>query len=353
MPALIFYGSHAVLTNPSQVIIRNQETLSQHKVLVLNHEADSLPKALLDVAQSVDALALDYHHYLQLAPQANAKLRCYFGHQLPHQDKYDTVIVYFPKAKPLAPYLFNLAAQHLVPNGQLLVVGENKGGVKSLVKLLPKYFATGVKLDNARHCLLFGSSLIDTAPEIKLSDWTSQYQLATPQGNITICNLVGVFSEKHLDQGTELLLSHLPTLSGRVLDFGCGAGVIAAALLKAQPTLSLECIDISAMALASCELTLAANGMRAKVYPSDGLAQTSGKFDGIISNPPFHDGLASTTHIAQRFVADSAKQLQSKGIWQIVANRHLPYSDTIAAEFGQLTVPAENNKYKLYYFQQS
>ncbi|MCH1929601.1 methyltransferase [Shewanella sp. A25] len=340
-----------MLTNPSQIIVRNQDNLSQQRVLVLNHEADSLPKALLDVAESVDALALDYHHYLQLEPQTNSKLRCYFGHQLPHDDKYDTVIVYFPKAKPLAPYLFNLAAKHLVADGQLLVVGENKGGIKSLVKLLPDYFSTAVKLDNARHCLLYGSNLIGDAPAIQLSDWTSQYQLATPQGEVTICNLVGVFSEKRLDEGTELLLSHLPTLSGRVLDFGCGAGVITAALLKAQPSLSLECVDINAMALASCELTLAANGMTAKVYPSDGLAQTTGNFNGIISNPPFHDGLASTTGIAQRFVADSAKQLQHNGIWQIVANRHLPYSDTIAAEFGQLTVPAENNKYKLYYFQ--
>ena len=345
-----------MLTNPSQVIIRNQDSLSQHKVLVLNHEADLLPKALLDVAASVDALALDYHHYLHLAPHANSKLRCYFGHELPNQDpvereKYDTVIVYFPKAKPLAPYLFNLAANHLVPNGQLLIVGENKGGIKSLVKLLPEYFATGMKLDNARHCLLFGSSLAGSAPAMKLSDWVSQYQLATPQGEISICNLVGVFSEKRLDLGTELLLSHLPTLSGRVLDFGCGAGVIAAALLKAQPSLSLECVDINAMALASCELTLAANGMTAKVYPSDGLAQTTGKFNGIISNPPFHDGLASTTSIAQNFVTDSAKQLQHNGIWQIVANRHLPYSDIIAAEFGQLKVVADNNKYKLYYFQ--
>jgi len=186
---------------------------------------------------------------------------------------------------------------------------------------------------------------------MKLSDWVSQYQLATPQGEISICNLVGVFSEKRLDLGTELLLSHLPTLSGRVLDFGCGAGVITAALLKAQPSLSLECVDINAMALASCELTLAANGMTAKVYPSDGLAQTTGKFNGIISNPPFHDGLASTTSIAQNFVTDSAKQLQHNGIWQIVANRHLPYSDIIAAEFGQLKVVADNNKYKLYYFQ--
>ena len=345
-----------MLTNPSQVIIRNQDSLSQHKVLVLNHEADLLPKALLDVAASVDALALDYHHYLHLAPHANSKLRCYFGHELPHQDpikpeKYDTVIVYFPKAKPLAPYLFNLAANHLVTNGQLLVVGENKGGIKSLVKLLPEYFATGMKLDNARHCLLFGSNLEGCAPAMKLSDWVSQYQLTTPQGEISICNLVGVFSEKRLDLGTELLLSHLPTLSGRVLDFGCGAGVITAALLKAQPSLSLECVDINAMALASCELTLAANGMTAKVYPSDGLTQTTGKFNGIISNPPFHDGLASTTSIAQNFVTDSAKQLQHNGIWQIVANRHLPYSDIIAAEFGQLKVVADNNKYKLYYFQ--
>ena len=346
-----------MLTNPSQVIIRNQDSLNQHKVLVLNHEADLLPKALLDIAASVDALALDYHHHLHLAPHANSKLRCYFGHELPQQDpltpeKYDTVIVYFPKAKPLAPYLFNLAANHLLPNGQLLVVGENKGGIKSLVKLLPEYFATGMKLDNARHCLLFGSNLEGSAPAMKLSDWVSQYQLTTPQGEINICNLVGVFSEKRLDLGTELLLSHLPTLSGRVLDFGCGAGVITAALLKAQPSLALECIDINAMALASCELTLAANGMTAKVYPSDGLAQTTGKFNGIISNPPFHDGLASTTSIAQNFVSDSAKQLQHNGIWQIVANRHLPYSDIIAAEFGQLKVVADNNKYKLYYFQQ-
>ncbi|MGL5358812.1 MAG: methyltransferase [Shewanella sp.] len=344
-----------MLTNPSQVILRNQAGLSQQRVLVLNHEADLLPKALLDVAASVDALALDYHHHLQLVPQAGPRLKCYFGHTLPEQDsqaKYDTVIIYFPKAKNLAPYLFNLAANHLQPNGQLLVVGENKGGIKSLVKLLPDYFAPGVKRDNARHCLLFTSQLERAAPTFHLKDWLSQYQLETPQGEITICNLVGVFSEKRLDLGTELLLSHLPTFSGRVLDFGCGAGVIAAALLKAQPSLALECVDINAMALASCELTLAANGMTAKVYPSDGLTQTQGQFNGIISNPPFHDGLASTTSIAQRFVEDSAKQLKHNGIWQIVANRHLPYSDMIAAQFGQLQVPADNNKYKLYYFQQ-
>lgn len=159
---------------------------------------------------------------------------------------------------------------------------------------------------------------------------------------------MGVFSEKKLDAGTELLLENLPTLQGRVLDFGCGAGVIAASLLKAQADLQIECVDINAMALASCELTLAANNMQGKVYASDGLNQTQGQFDAIISNPPFHDGLASTTDIAHRFVADSAKALTPSGQWQIVANRHLPYSDVISQYFGQVNVIAENNKYKVY-----
>jgi 16S rRNA (guanine1207-N2)-methyltransferase len=337
-----------MLSNPSQVILRNAELFLNHKVLLLNYESDLLGKELLTQAAAVDALALDYHHHLQLAPHGGARLNTFFGHDLDDAAVYDTVILFFPKAKALAPYLFNLAGRHLALGGQLLVVGENKGGIKSLPKLLPDYFSRGIKLDNARHCLLFSSELAGEAPILPLQHWVNQYQLDTPQGRLTICNLVGVFSDKHLDQGTELLLTHLPMLRGRVLDFGCGAGVIAAALLKAQPELQLECVDINAMALASCELTMHANGLQAKIYPSDGLQQTVGSFDAIVSNPPFHDGLSSTTEIAHKFVADSAKNLQPGGQWHIVANRHLPYADTIAHHFGGFDIIAENNKFKVY-----
>lgn len=340
-----------MLSNSSQLLLRNSEYIQGHKVLILNYEADSLGVDLLAHAQSVTALAFDFNHHLALSSRKNPKLNCYFGHQLPSElqaEKFDSVIVYFPKAKPLAPYLFHLAATHLALEGQLLIVGDNKGGIKSVNKLIQACFSPPVKRDNARHCLFYQCELVSSVAAIKLEDWVSRYTLATPQGKIDICNLVGVFSEKHLDLGTELLLSHLPTLKGRVLDFGCGAGVIAAALLKADPKLEIECIDINAMALAACELTLKANQMHAKVYPSDGLAQVKGLFDGIISNPPFHDGLESTTNIATDFVKKSFQSLNKNGVWQIVANRHLPYSDSIEAVFGKFTVPAENNKFKLY-----
>ncbi|MGS0680463.1 methyltransferase [Shewanella sp. 125m-7] len=337
-----------MLTNASQVLLRNRDLVKDQSVLVLNYESDHLPKELLNTASSVCGLALDYHHHLMMLPYAAADLTLHFGHQLPNDECFDTVIVYFPKAKSLAPYLFNLAAKHLKPQGQLIVVGENKGGIKSLAKLLPSYFDAPFKADNARHCIVFLSELNSEAPELKLKDWQTKYQLDTPQGQITICNLVGVFSEKKLDEGTKLLLENLPKMRGKVLDFGCGAGVIAAALLKAQPELTLECVDINAMALASCELTLAANGFNAKVFASDGLDQTNTRYDGIISNPPFHDGLASTTSIVTNFVKDSLAALASGGLFHIVANRHLPYSDTIAENFGSVNVAAENNKYKIY-----
>ncbi|WP_445773387.1 methyltransferase [Shewanella sp.] len=341
-----------MLTNPSQALIRNSELYQQQNVLILNYEADTFASQCLESARHVTALAFDFNHHQTLLPYANDNLHCYFGHQLPEaiaSKKFDSVIIYFPKAKPLMGYLLQLAAQHLDVNGLLMVVGENKGGIKSIAKLTPEYFSAPIKQDNARHCLLYTSYLRHCAPPLLLSDWVSQYALDTPQGQLHICNLVGVFSEKRLDQGTELLLSHLPdNLQGRVLDFGCGAGVISAALLKANPELQIECIDINAMALASCQLTLAANNMQATVYASDGFNHITGQFNGIISNPPFHDGLTSTTDIATQFVKHSAMSLAPKGIWLIVANRHLPYSDTIATYFGKVNVPAENNKYKLY-----
>ncbi|GIU25520.1 class I SAM-dependent methyltransferase [Shewanella sp. MBTL60-007] len=337
-----------MLTNASQVLLRNSDLVKGQSVLVLNYESDHLPKELLNTASKVCGLALDYHHHLMMQPYTCADLTLYFGHKLPIEECFDSVIVYFPKAKALAPYLFNLAAKHLKPQGQLIVVGENKGGIKSLPKQLPSYFDKPFKADNARHCIVFTSELNAPAPALKLADWISRYQLDTPQGQVTICNLVGVFSEKKLDEGTQLLLANLPKMRGNILDFGCGAGVITAALLKAQPELKFDCVDINAMALASCELTLAANGFKANIFASDGLAQTSQRYDGIISNPPFHDGLASTTNIATNFVKDSAANLKSGGIFHIVANRHLPYSDTIADNFGSVNVAAENNKYKIY-----
>ena len=342
------FSGVCVLTNSSQLLSRNQGYFQNKKVLLLNHEADQLGNELKQTAANITMLALDYNHFQAVKSAQSEQFDCQFGHQLSQADTFDCVIIYYPKAKPLAGYLFQLAATYLNQGGELFVVGENKGGVKSVPKQLPSYFSNANKIDNARHCLLFVAERVSEAPVIKLQDWVTEYELQTPQGAVKICNLAGVFSQKQLDKGTELLLENLVDVKGRVLDFGCGAGVITAAMLQKQPDLNVDCVDINAMALASCQMTMEANGVKANVYASDGFSDIKGPFDAVISNPPFHDGLQATTDIAQRFVKDSAAALNRGGVFQIVANRHLPYSDVIASHFGEVNACAENNKYKIY-----
>ena len=337
-----------MLTNPSQLLSRNQHYFQNKKVLLLNHEADQLCSELTQSATHITSLALDYNHFKVVQTRQSETVNCQFGHQLSTDEKFDCVVIYYPKAKPLAGYLFQLAATHLNQGGELFIVGENKGGVKSVPKQLPAYFSSVNKVDNARHCLLYVAELTEQAPAVNVQDWVTEYELETPQGSVKVCNLAGVFSQKQLDKGSELLLENLVEVKGRVLDFGCGAGVLTAAMLKRQPELNVDCVDINAMALASCQMTMAANGVKANVYASDGYSDIQGKFDAVISNPPFHDGLKATTDIAERFVKDSATALTRGGIFQIVANRHLPYSEVIASHFGEVNACAENNKYKIY-----
>ena len=85
----------------------------------------------------------------------------------------------------------------------------------------------------------------------------------------------------------ELILSENPESSLSVLDIGTGSGAIALALANSRPNWQITASDLSddALALAaenaqSCELNLA-------FVQSDCLDSIQGKFDIIVSNPPY------------------------------------------------------------------
>ena len=102
----------------------------------------------------------------------------------------------------------------------------------------------------------------------------------------------GVFSRDGLDKGTELLLNALPTLTGRVLDLGCGWGAVGAALGVKYPALDIVMTDVNARAVELSRRNLSANGVKAEVVQGDGFAAVEGKFDAIVTNPPIRAGKA-------------------------------------------------------------
>ena len=273
---LLFSESIKVLSNPSQLLQRQEDALSSKRLLVLNPEQDQWVPLLRRQRDQVQALAFDYQHQQQI--QAFG-FDCEFGVTLAdHQpNQFDQIVLYFPKTKPFANYLIALAAFYLKPDGQLWLVGENKSGIKNLAKKPMAGFEACSKIDQARHCLLFETELSETCEHFDIQDWVHEFEIQTPYGALTLCHLPCVFSDKKLDAGTAFLLENLPEVTGDVLDFGCGSGAIASTLLK-NPQCKLTCVDINAMALHACALTLAANGLQASVKPSNGLAHLDQKF---------------------------------------------------------------------------
>ena len=76
-----------------------------------------------------------------------------------------------------------------------------------------------------------------------------------------------MFSRDGLDIGSDLLLSTLTPHKGKVLDIGCGSGVLAAALAQHSPKVRLWLCDVHAAAIEASKATLAANGRKAKCLP--------------------------------------------------------------------------------------
>ena len=103
----------------------------------------------------------------------------------------------------------------------------------------------------------------------------------------------GVFSKQHVDPGSELLCKSLPdTLSGRILDMGCGWGAMTIMTLARFPKAQLTMADVNERALALAVSNVAKNHMEAQAVLSDGFEKIEGEFDAVITNPPIRAGKA-------------------------------------------------------------
>lgn len=93
-------------------------------------------------------------------------------------------------------------------------------------------------------------------------------------------------TEELVEKTLEFIKNNLPQHS-KVIDLGCGSGVIGITLKKKLPTLSVTCLDISDDALDVTNKNKEKLNADIKVIKGDMLDNITDKFHVIISNPPY------------------------------------------------------------------
>ncbi|MEU4112105.1 methyltransferase [Streptomyces sp. NPDC027717] len=165
-----------------------------------------------------------------------------------------------------------------------------------------------------------------------------------------VVNHAGVFCADRLDIGTRFFLQHLPEgpRGRRVVDLGCGNGVVGTAVALADPEAEVLFVDESFQAVASAEATYKANGVpgHAEFRVGDGLAGVaSGSVDLVLNNPPFHSHQATSDATSWRMFTGAEQALRPGGELWVIGNRHLGYHVKLKRLFGNCELVASDPKF--------
>ncbi|MET8244252.1 methyltransferase [Streptomyces sp. NPDC005202] len=272
--------------------------------------------------------------------------------QDPPPDRIDVLLVRVPKSLALLEdQLLRLAPA--VHEGTVVVgTGMVKEIHTSTLQLFERILGpTRTSLARKKARLIFCTP--DPSLERPANRWPYSYALPDGIGAVsgrTVVNHAGVFCADRLDIGTRFFLRHLPAGRGarRVVDLGCGNGVVGTAMGLANPEAEVLFVDESFQAVASAEATYTANGVpgHAEFRVGDGLAGVpAGSVDLVLNNPPFHSHQATTDATAWRMFTGARRALRPGGELWVIGNRHLGYHIKLRRLFGNSHLVAGDPKF--------
>jgi 23S rRNA (guanine1835-N2)-methyltransferase len=166
-----------------------------------------------------------------------------------------------------------------------------------------------------------------------------------------IINHAGLFSRDRLDPGSRLLLEHMPTdeKNQRIVDLGCGNGVLGLIAAALNPGSTLLFCDESYLAIASARenFRTAFTGTRVAEFRVGDCLQgiDNDSRDLVLINPPFHQQHSIGDAVAWQMFKDARRVLVAGGELRIVGNRHLGYHAKLKKLFGNCATIAANKKF--------
>jgi 16S rRNA (guanine1207-N2)-methyltransferase len=241
-------------------------------------------------------------------------------------------------------YAMALALRAVVPSGAFRAHAPNHQGGTRLRKEMQAFGCTVEEMARRHHRIVIctrPASLIRV--DEALSDGGPRLIEA-----LGVWSQPGVFSWDRVDPGSALLLDHVPVLSGRGADFGCGVGILSRAILASAKVEQVTLIDIDRRAIECARRNI--DDARATFHWADvrdGAPKLS-ELDFVVMNAPFHDAGTEDRALPISFVKRAAAALRSGGVCWLTANRHLPYEEVMRTAFRRVELKIETGGYKIY-----
>jgi len=262
-------------------------------------------------------------------------------------DNVDLVILKVPRTLGFMQYQLSELSEVLNLGTPVIAAGKTKDIHNSTIKAFEQYIGetkTSLAVKKSRLIISHAQG------GYKAADFPVNWPLEGT--DFTISNHANVFSRDSLDIGARFFFNYLPqtTKTKKIIDLGCGNGVVGLMALSRCPNAEITFIDESYMAVESARLNVEYN-MEDKFEQCafiendclTGFERES--VDIVLCNPPFHQAQAVTDHIAWQMFKQAKDTLKNGGELRIIGNRHLDYHDKLKRMFGNCQLLGSNKKF--------
>lgn len=168
--------------------------------------------------------------------------------------------------------------------------------------------------------------------------------------NIKLYSASGVFSKNELDKATKLLIENAVILpKAKILDLGCGLGIVGITIAKLNPETTVTMADINERAVRLAKMNKERHHLdNAEVIESDCFQKISDDdFDTILLNPPMLAGRP----LCFSMVEQAKDYLKVGGLLQLVA-RHTKGGKMLSKKmeevFGNVRDHAKGSGFRVY-----
>jgi 16S rRNA (guanine1207-N2)-methyltransferase len=267
----------------------------------------------------------------------------------PPAGPFEVVLLRLPRAKDEQEMAAHACLSVLASEGRLVVYGGNEEGIRSAATMLEGLCGAVATLAKRGHGRVLAVERPAQSGRLRasLSAWRSTASLQIGGQQRPWIFYPGVFAAGRVDEGSALMIGALPPLraGARILDYGCGSGLIGAAALGQSCAVMLDALDSDSVALEAARQNLPS--ARCVLGASLGEVGTT-RYDAILSNPPLRQGMAEDHALLEHLIGMAPAHLLPGGVLQIVVQRRVPLERLLAEHFASIAIAAETSRYRVW-----